>query len=32
MERTANLILTAGSLILGGGVLLKSFFYTVDGG
>ncbi|CAD8100034.1 unnamed protein product [Paramecium primaurelia] len=32
MERAANLILTAGSLLVGGGVLLKSFFYTVDGG
>ncbi|CAD8088119.1 unnamed protein product [Paramecium primaurelia] len=32
MERAANLILTAGSLLVGGGMLFKSFFYTVDGG
>ena len=32
MERAANLILTAGSLLVGGGILFKSFFYTVDGG
>jgi prohibitin 1 len=32
MEKAANLILAAGSAILGGGILFKSFFYTVDGG
>ncbi|CAD8188308.1 unnamed protein product [Paramecium octaurelia] len=32
MERAANLILTAGSVLVGGGILFKSFFYTVDGG
>ena len=32
MEKFANLLTTAGALIVGGGVFLNSFFYTVDAG
>ena len=32
MERMANLMTTFGGLIVGGGIFLNSFFYTVDAG
>jgi prohibitin 1 len=32
MERVANLLSVAGAVVLGGGLLFKSFFYTVDAG
>ena len=32
MEKIANLLTTAGGLIVGGGIFLNSFFYTVDAG
>lgn len=32
MERIANLMSVAGAAILGGGVFLNTFFYTVDAG
>jgi prohibitin 1 len=32
MEKAANLLSVAGGIILGGGLLVKTFFYTVDAG
>ena len=32
MERAANALFTAGTLIVGSTVFLKAFTYTVDGG
>jgi len=32
MEKVANLLSTAGAVILGGGLFFKTFFYTVDAG
>ena len=32
MERLANLMSLAGTVMLGAGVLLKGFFFTVDAG
>lgn len=32
MERAANALFTAGTLIVGSTVFLKTFTYTVDGG
>ena len=32
MEKVANLLSTAGAVILGGGLFFKTFFYTVDSG
>lgn len=32
MEKAANALFTAGSIIVGGTIFFKTFTYTVDGG
>ena len=32
MEKLANLLTTVGTVIVGSGIVLNSFFYTVDEG
>ena len=32
MEKLANLLTTVGTVIVGSGIVLNSFFYTVDAG